>query len=47
MDSHTLRPSWWSRNRKWAVPVIVLAGMVLAAVPVLSVAQIFLRSGRR
>ena len=47
MDLQTPRPSWWSRNWKWVVPVIVLAGILLAAVPVAAIyffAQFFLHS---
>jgi len=47
MDLQTPRPSWWSRNWKWVVPVIALAGILLAAVPVAAIyffAQFFLHS---
>jgi hypothetical protein len=32
MDSQPPRPSWWSRNWKWVVPVIVVAGVAVTAV---------------
>ena len=47
MDLQTPRPNWWSRNWKWVVPVIVVAGILLAAVPVAAIyffAQFFLHS---
>lgn len=47
MDLQTPRPSWWSRNWKWVVPVIVLAGIVAVAVPLLAIylfAQFFLHT---
>jgi hypothetical protein len=47
MDLQPPRPNWWSRNWKWVVPVIVLACIVLAAVPVVAIylfAQFFLHS---
>jgi len=37
MDSQPPRPSWWSRNWKWVVPVIVVAGVVATAVPLLAI----------
>ena len=37
MDVQSPRPSWWSRNWKWVVPVIVLAGIVLAAVSLVAI----------
>jgi hypothetical protein len=47
MDLQTPRPSWWSRNWKWFVPVLVVAGILLVAVPVAAIyffAQFFLHS---
>jgi hypothetical protein len=37
MDVQTPRPSWWSRNWKWVVPVLVLAGIVATAVPLVAI----------
>jgi hypothetical protein len=31
------RPSWWSRNWKWAVPVLCVVGVVAVALPILVV----------
>ena len=33
MDNQPPRPNWWSRNWKWLVPVLCLAGVVMVAVP--------------
>ena len=47
MDSQPPRPTWWSRNWKWAVPAIVLAGVVAVAVPLVAIyafAQFFLHT---
>jgi hypothetical protein len=47
MDAQMPRPSWWSRNWKWVVPVAVLAGVALATIAVLGtyfVATFFLHA---
>ena len=37
MDPQPPRPSWWSRNWKWAVPVICVVAVTAALLPVLVV----------
>jgi hypothetical protein len=37
MDVQTPRPSWWSRNWKWVVPVLVFTGIVATAVPLVAI----------
>jgi hypothetical protein len=31
------RPNWWSRNWKWFVPVLCVAGVVMVAVPLVAI----------
>ena len=35
MDPQPPRPSWWSRNWKWAVPVICVVAVVVTVLPFL------------
>jgi len=37
MDSQPPRPGWWSRNWKWVVPALVVAGVVATAVPLVAI----------
>jgi len=37
MDNQPPRPNWWSRNWKWLVPVVCLAGVVMVAVPLVAI----------
>jgi hypothetical protein len=37
MDNQPPRPNWWSRNWKWLVPVLCLAGVVMVAVPLVAI----------
>jgi hypothetical protein len=31
------RPTWWSRNWKWLVPVVCVAGVVMTVVPLVAI----------